>query len=309
MKRKSGFTLIELLVVMAIIAILLSLLLPAVQKARQTAKQLKDATQLTQIHKGWLIFGNEADGKFPTPGLANRLAVDLGTGTATEYQGRGPEDLQKNNSSHMYSLCVQRNLYQTEILISPTEVNPAVIGKSNYNYDTYNPVDDVYWWGDVTDPGGFVDVFPVNVDPTPPGTCITSYAHSPLSGKRKANQWKNSMDSTYAVLGTRGPKNGEVLPPSDPLASLTYQLHGPPGSWEGNICYNDNHVGYESSVLPENANYRDSVQQLTLPDNLFKNDDDSGSVELNGIDAFLVLVPYDGMDDQGVIDETKLQWD
>ena len=53
MKNKTGFTLIELLVVMAIIALLLGLLLPALAKARNTARQVKDATQIKQVHTAW----------------------------------------------------------------------------------------------------------------------------------------------------------------------------------------------------------------------------------------------------------------
>ena len=48
--KKTGFTLIELLVVMAIIALLLGILLPALNKARSKARQVKSATQLSQIH-------------------------------------------------------------------------------------------------------------------------------------------------------------------------------------------------------------------------------------------------------------------
>lgn len=60
-----GFTLIELLVVIAIVALLIALLLPAMARARETARRIVCANNQHQIGIGLTLYADENDGRLP----------------------------------------------------------------------------------------------------------------------------------------------------------------------------------------------------------------------------------------------------
>jgi prepilin-type N-terminal cleavage/methylation domain-containing protein len=62
---RKGFTLIELLVVIAIIAVLAALLLPALERARESARCAVCIGNLRQFGTGFVLYANEEDGEFP----------------------------------------------------------------------------------------------------------------------------------------------------------------------------------------------------------------------------------------------------
>lgn len=64
-KNKSAFTLIELLVVVSIIALLISILLPALSKAKESAKTVVCSANLNQCGMAMIMYADEFGGKSP----------------------------------------------------------------------------------------------------------------------------------------------------------------------------------------------------------------------------------------------------
>jgi prepilin-type N-terminal cleavage/methylation domain-containing protein len=258
MKQRKGFTLIELLVVIAIIALLIGLLLPALAKAQQNARSLKDKTQIKQVHAAMTIYAHDNKDRLPTPGLIDRLPDPfLGN---IDIPGVGPHDREQNHSAALYSYMVGAQYFGTEMLIGPTEVNPFIREYVDYNFDAYDPSGDQYW-----DPD-----FNADVSQDSPDGANSSYMHMGMFGERWRNKWRteSANATTSAMMGTRGTENG-IFDADEYKFSVTLELHGPKNQWVGNIVFSDNHIESENSFFPDLILYNRFDNEAPVKDNIY----------------------------------------
>lgn len=231
---RRGLTMFETIAVIVAVVFILFIaanVLISSAISRQSAAQLKDSTQVRELHRAMVMWAQHNADEYPLPSR-----VDHENATVAE-EGRA-----KDTTANIMSVMVHNGLITPEVLVSPAEVNRSI--RVYRDYEFHRPRRAVRPGYALWDPG-------LSADFTAQGGGHTSYAHA-IPDEARLGRWRNTFSPTEPVVGMRGPEitgvtrrsDGTVVPTFANPESNTFRMHRAKDRWMGNMAFNDNHVEY-----------------------------------------------------------------
>lgn len=306
---KRGFTLIELLVVVSIIGLLIGILLPALGRAKRNAQQIKCASQLREVHRGFATFAQNNRDRYPVPSVIDKLNYTEGPGNINQIdQNTTAAERKKNRTGAILSFLIYQGFFPPELVISPAEAEGLIHKDPDFEVGNVKAAQDptrALWDPAFVGTPSRNDFVPpaADDDGTPPDIEIpgqggnNSYAMNPLWGRRYTLYYSLTYSSNEPLIGNRGPKYSNPAAPANGgtvvyelltgqganalqgIASTTLLIHGGKRTWEGNIAYNDGHVTFEATPTPTNVRMpfvASGGVETAITDNLFVDEDFEG---------------------------------
>ncbi|MGH7169082.1 MAG: DUF1559 domain-containing protein [Gemmataceae bacterium] len=170
-RPRYAFTLIELLVVIAIIAVLIGLLLPAVQKVREAAARVQCANNLKQIGLALQNYNDTYNGRLPP---LTDVTFGIPQGTAL-----------KSLFFYLLPFIEQNNLYN---YYDPTQPFATYVSPIQGPFTVASTFINTYLCpSDGTNTGRSLQMFGIDISPTPPPPYAGSFSGSYATSNYAAN--------------------------------------------------------------------------------------------------------------------------
>ncbi len=294
-------------VLILIIALGAVIMLPALGKARQSARQLKDATQVRGIHQAMVTWAGSNKDSYPLPSQLDRMGATVAPAAAgggkPGAKGDGEPDPQraKDTTANIYSVMIWNNVLTPGIMVSPAEANSNIVTMDTYN--NASPAKAVNPASAQWDPAFSADFTA--------GQGNTSYAHSQPSGQLvspdpklkgapsgRLADWRDTYEATTAIISFRAPQfqadtaagpNTVSAVFANP-ASISMSAFGYGREWRGSIAFNDNHVEFNTiaSGTPHTTSktYRTAAGKQ-IADSIFFNESDDAAQTNNFLGIFI----------------------
>lgn len=244
--RRAGFSIVGMLVTMVCMVVLFAIMMTSLSKVTTgqgsqqggTVRSMQDELNLYALYQSMAVHANENKGEYLVPS-----------------EIVGGKDTSLNNTANLFSAMVMKEFTTPHQLIAGNEYSGYVDEKTDYDFSLYNPNKRIFW-----DPTFQADLAKLS---------NTSYAHMPLFGERFRKQWKSTMDTSFPLVGNRGPKDG--------VNSTQSMACGKNGIWGGHIAFGDGHIVFVNTPTPSGVVFQRNGQNYS--DNIFIMDDGAAGVD------------------------------